>query len=114
VKDPEHLRVGLSQAQVGHREVRRRYRMDMAWRIPAAAGYVVLGLAGSVANPSMAARGAQGAMSLLAASKEGLLPPRVDTQAYLDEIQKSEALLAPVTREAALRRRQLEQLRRSS
>jgi hypothetical protein len=29
--------------------------MDMAWRIPAAAGYVVLGLAGSVASPSMAA-----------------------------------------------------------
>jgi hypothetical protein len=114
VDDPELLRVRLPQAQADHREVRRRYRMDMAWRIPAAAGYVLLGLAGSVVTPSMAARGAQGAMGLLATSKEGLLPPRFDLQAYLDEIKKSEALLAPITREAALRRGQLARLGRGS
>jgi len=114
VDDPELLRVRLPQAQADHREVRRRYRMDMAWRIPAAAGYVLLGLAGSVVTPSMAARGAQGAMGLLATSKEGLLPPRFDIQAYLDEIKKSEALLAPITREAALRRGQLARLGRGS
>lgn len=114
VKDPERLRVGLVQAQAGHREVRRRYRADMAWRVPAAAAYVVLGLAGSVVNPAMAAHGARGAMGLLATSSEGLLPPRVATQAYLDEIKKSENLLAPITREAAQRRRQLELGRGSS
>ena len=114
VKDPERLRVGLTQAQSSHREVRRRYRTDMAWRVPAAAAYVVLGLAGSVFNPGMAVRGAQGAVGLLATSKEGLLPPRVATQAYLDEIKKSEDLLVPITREAALRRGHLEQLGRGS
>ena len=87
--------------------------MDMAWCIPAAAGYVVLGLAGSVASPSMAARGA-GSMGLLATSREGPLPLRFDIQVYLDEIKKSEALLAPITREAALRRAQLAQLGRGS
>ncbi len=71
---------------------------------------MVLGLAESVVNLGMAAQGAQGAMGLLATSEEGLLPPRVATQAYLDEIKKSEDLLAPITREAALRRRQLQQL----
>jgi hypothetical protein len=34
VKDLELLRVGLSQAQADHREVRRRYRMDMARTFP--------------------------------------------------------------------------------
>jgi hypothetical protein len=110
VKDPERLRVGLAQEHAGQREVRRRYRMDMVWRVPAAAASVVLGLAGSVVSPNLAAQGARGAMGLLATSKEGLLPPRVDTQSYLDEIKKFEDLLAPITREAAARRRQLEQL----
>jgi hypothetical protein len=83
--------------------------MDMAWRVPAAAAYVVLGLAESVVNPGMAAQGARGAMGVLATSEEGRLPPRVATQAYLGKIKKSEDLLAPITREAALQRQQLQQ-----
>lgn len=114
MKDPEHLRVGLAQAQADHQEVRRRYQMDMAWRVPAAAGYVLLGLAGSVVNPGLAAHGMRGAMGLLASSKEGVLPPRIATQAYLTEIKQSEDLLTPITREAALRRQQLEELGRGS
>lgn len=85
VKDPESSRVGLVQAQVNHREVKRRYRLDMAWRVPAAAAYVVAGLAGSVFAPNMAAMGARGAMAT--SEEEGLLPPRLGVQAYLDEIR---------------------------
>jgi hypothetical protein len=108
VGDPEKLRVGLVQAQANHREVRRRYRMDMAWRVPAAAAYVVAGLAGSVIAPNMAAMGARGAMGLLVTSEEGLLPPRLGMKAYLAEIQIAEGLLTPISEEAARRRQQLE------
>ena len=106
--DPEKLRVGLVQAQDDHRQVRRRYRLDMAWRVPAAAAYVVAGLAGSTFSPNMAVLGTRGAMGLLATSQEGLLPPPLGMQAYLDEITTSEALLTPITEEAARRRSQLE------
>jgi hypothetical protein len=54
----------------------------------------------------MAARGVQAAVGLLAASKEGLLPPKVDVQGYLKEIAEWEKLLSPITEEAALRRAQ--------
>ena len=88
-----------------YQDTRRRYRLDMAWRVPAAAGYIIAGLAAATVSPSMAARGVQGAMGLLATTSEGILPPRSpDKQWFLERAAEVEKLLRPVRDEARERR----------
>jgi hypothetical protein len=94
-----------------HRQERRRYGLEMAWRLPAAAGYVLGGLAASAVNPSMAARGMQAAVGILATSERGLLPQSSapDIDYYRAAAAQVEQRLAPVADEARQRRLLLEE-----
>ena len=77
----------------------------MAWRVPAAAGYIIAGLAAATVSPPMAARGVQGAMGLLATTNEGILPPTApDKQEFLKRAAEAEELFRPVRDEARERR----------
>ena len=88
-----------------YQDTRRRYRLDLAWRVPAAAGYVIAGLAAATVSPPMAARGVQGAMGLLATTSEGILPPTPpDKRVFLKRAAEVEELLRPVRDEARERR----------
>jgi hypothetical protein len=98
---PEEIHASYARAQACHVEERRRYGRDMAWRLPAAAGAFVAGLAGSWFNPSLAAKGLQGATGLLMSNKDGLLPPSGPSRAhYLALAANAEKKLAPVAAEA--------------
>jgi hypothetical protein len=88
-----------------YQDTRRRYRLDLAWRVPAAAGYIIAGLAAATVSPPMAARGVQGAMGLLATTNEGILPPRApDKQEFLKRAAEAEELFRPARDEARERR----------
>jgi hypothetical protein len=88
-----------------YQDTRRRYRLDLAWRVPAAAGYIIAGLAAATVSPPMAAHGVQGAMGLLATTNEGILPPTApDKQAFLQRAAEAEERLQPVRDEARERR----------
>lgn len=88
-----------------YQDTRRRYRLDLAWRVPAAAGYVIAGLAAATVSPPMAARGVQGAIGLLATTNEGIVPPTApDKRVFLERAAKVEELLRPVREEARERR----------
>jgi hypothetical protein len=98
---PEEIRAEYGHAQVRYQEHRRRYGRDMVWRLPAAAGAFVAGLAGSALNPSLAARGAQWATGILATNNHGLVPPSAPRQEhYLALAADAEKKLAPVADEA--------------
>jgi hypothetical protein len=106
---PDQTRAALEARYLEDRKsfeaTRRRYRLDLAWRLPAAAGYVIAGLAASPFAPTMAARGVLGAAGLLATSEEGLLPQRgPDRQAYLQQASATDEALSPVRAEARARR----------
>jgi hypothetical protein len=109
-RDYRHLVSGRALADYRHQRARyqdtgRRYRLDMAWRVPAAAGYIIAGLAAATVSPPMATRGVQGAMGLLATTKEGILPPRPpDKRVFLKRAAEEEELLWPVRDEARERR----------
>ena len=96
---------GCRHQRARYQDTRRRYRLDMAWRVPAAAGYIIAGLAAATVSPPMAARGVQGAMGLLATTNEGILPPTPpDKQVFLERAAEVEELLRPVRDEARERR----------
>jgi hypothetical protein len=90
-------------------EEKRSYR-QWAWRIPAAAGSVVLGLLGSAVNPGLARHGLQGAMGILAVADASIVPPSRPSDQALGEYRvEEERLLAPLGREARARRHELEE-----
>jgi hypothetical protein len=98
---PEEIRASYAQARARHVADRSSYGQDMAWRLPAAAGAFVAGLAGSWFNPALAVRGAQAATGLLVTNKHGLLPPSgPDQRDYLGWAASAERKLAPVAAEA--------------
>jgi hypothetical protein len=108
-RTPDQIRAAFHQAQTVHRAGQREYRLDLAWRVPAAAAVAILGLAGGVVNPSLPVQGARGAMGLLATSRRGLLPESGPNEALfrLREAE-AEAALRPLAIEAGQRRAQLE------
>jgi hypothetical protein len=88
---------------------RRAWGWDMAWRVPAAAGIFVAGLAGAAVSPPLAARGMQGAIGILSTTDQGLLPPpKFDRQAFLAAAATTQDVYAPVVAEARERRLALE------
>jgi adenosyl cobinamide kinase/adenosyl cobinamide phosphate guanylyltransferase len=98
--------VDYNDRLASHRQERRRYGLEMAWRLPAAAGYVLGGLAASAVTPSMAARGMQAAVGILATSERGLVPQSKapDNAYYRAAAAEVEQRLAPVAAEARERR----------
>jgi hypothetical protein len=102
---PDGLRTAFRTAVAEHAKERRAYRLDMAWRVPAAAGALLAGFAGAAVSPPMAARGAQWAMGILATNEHGLLPSRGPSeQAFLERAREAQKLLDPITSEARARR----------
>jgi hypothetical protein len=102
---PQMLRSSFRAAVAEHAAQRRAYRLDMAWRVPAAAGAVLAGLVGATVSPPMAARGAQWAAGILATNEQGLLPSRGPSEgAYLERADAAQKQLDPVVREARQRR----------
>jgi hypothetical protein len=88
-----------------HREERRRYRLDLAWRVPAAAGAVLAGLVAGTVNPGVAAQGVQWATGILSTTERGLLPPTPPSEEMLEvRIADAESKLAVVADEAQRRR----------
>jgi hypothetical protein len=111
---PEQIRMEYRSALASHTEERRRYSLEMGWRVPAAAGAFILGLAGSAMSPSLAARGAQWATGILATSEQGLLPPAAPSKEfYLALAEAAQKRLAPVAVEAHERRLMVERRLRS-
>ena len=86
---------GYRHQRALYQDTRRRYRLDLAWRVPAAAGYIIAGLAAATVSPPMAARGVQGAMGLLATTNEGILPPSPSGQAGVPETRGRGGETAP-------------------
>jgi hypothetical protein len=84
---------------------RRRHGLEMAWRIPAAAGLFIAGLAGSMVSPTLAVSGTQAAAGLLSTSDQGLARPALPDHARVLALSnEAEAQLAPVIAEARQRR----------
>jgi hypothetical protein len=102
----QELMLAVAQtAAVQSTAARRSWRWDMAWRVPAAAGVLVAGLAGAAVSPSLAARGMQGAVGILSTTEQGLLPPsKFDRHAYLAAAATTQDAYAPVVEEARERR----------
>jgi hypothetical protein len=91
------------------RAKRRGYGLDMAWRVPAAAGAVLAGLAGATVSPPLAGHGVQWAMGIMAGKDDGLLPPpRPNGQALREHAAEVKRLLARTSSEARERRLSLE------
>jgi hypothetical protein len=93
-------------AMAHHKQERRRYGLDMAWRVPAAAGAVVAFLAAGAVSPPLAPRGLVVAGQLL--SRAEAPPSAPDKRAYLERAAEVERRLAPVVVEAAQRRAAVE------
>lgn len=87
----------------------RRYRLDMAWRVPAAGGALIAGLLGAAVSPPLAGHGVQWAHGILAGAEEGVLPPpRPSDRGLRAHAVDVERLLAPVRAEARERRAAIE------
>jgi len=92
-------------AAVQSAAARRAWGWDMAWRVPAAAGILVAGLAGAAVTPSLAGRGLQGAIGILSTTEQGLLlPQKLDRHAFLAAAATTQDAYAPVAEEARERR----------
>ena len=89
-----------------HAKERRRWGLEMAWRVPAAAGAVLGFLAAGAVSPPLAPRGIAVAGQILGRSPE--LPSAPAREVYLERAAGVERRLAPVVAEAARRRRELE------
>lgn len=99
----------LTWAHQRARAERRSYGLDMAWRVPVAAGAVLAGLAGAAVSPPLAGHGVQWAMGIMAGRDYGLLPPpRPSGQALREHAAQAERLLARASAEARERRLGLE------
>ena len=110
VRTPEDVRTEFAQQVAVHRERRREYGLDLAWRVPAAAAVAFVGLAGAAVTPSLAARGVQGAAALLSQSRHGLLPPEHGPrESELGQrLAAAEQALQPLVADAGRRRNELE------
>jgi hypothetical protein len=110
---PDDVHAQYRSAVIQHRMNRREYGLDMLWRVPAASGVFLAGLAGSAVSPSLAGWGVQHAMGLLASSENGLLPPpRPDKKHYLQVADEAQRRLEPVISDARQRREAAQALAR--
>jgi hypothetical protein len=72
--------------------------------VPAGVGTFVAGLTGSLVAPSLAARGAQGAIGILAARQHAIPTTAPNAALYRARAEEAEARLKPVVAEARERR----------
>jgi len=109
IREQELANAAYAQAMTGYRQERRGYAKEMAWKVPLAAGAFLAGLAGAVVSPSMAGRGAQAAVGILAGTGSHSVPPTRPRLATVNlEEPETKALMDQVRTEAAQRRAALE------
>jgi len=106
IEDPRTVaQLEFANAKETHSTRRRTYRLDMAWRVPVAAGAVLAGLVGATVSPSLAGHGVMHAIGLLSTSEQGLLPTRGPVeQHYLDKAAAAQRRLEPIVVDAQQRR----------
>jgi hypothetical protein len=104
-KEGELLRRSHALALPGLKERQRKRRLDLAWRVPAATGTAVAGIAGM--HPAIWIGGFLKAKEILANATPAV-PPPPSTQALAGHAQKLDALLGALGTEARERRQALE------
>jgi hypothetical protein len=93
-------------AMAEHRQERRDYLKEMAWRLPLAGGAILVGLVGSVGAPQLAGRGVVHAAEIVSAA--GIPPGRPKLKIVDLTEPEAAALMSRISREATECRAALE------
>jgi hypothetical protein len=90
-------------AMEGYRQERRGYLLEMAWKMPLAAGAAIAGLAGAAVVPSMAGRGVQAAIGIMSGiGDRSVVPPSCPRSKIVDSAEPETAgLMSRISTEAA-------------